>query len=81
MDLDGARAALQPPRGLLVGQTLIEQQRHFAFPRRQRQLIEMILFKTLASSPQALASTLRTLRGRSEEQLRKLVERERKRKD
>ena len=36
----------------------------FAFPQRQRQLIEMILFKTLASSPQALASTLRTMRGR-----------------
>ncbi|MFN8728315.1 MAG: SNF2-related protein [Planctomyces sp.] len=36
----------------------------FAFPQRQRQLIEMILFKTLASSPQALASTLRTMRSR-----------------
>lgn len=36
----------------------------FAFPIRQRQLIEMILFKTLASSPQALASTLRTMRQR-----------------
>jgi len=36
----------------------------FAFPLRQRQLIEMILFKTLASSPQALASTLRTMRQR-----------------
>ncbi len=36
----------------------------FAFPQRQRQLIEMILFKTLASSPQALASTLRTMRQR-----------------
>ena len=34
----------------------------FAFPQQQRQLIEMILFKTLASSPQALASTLRTMR-------------------
>ncbi|MGP1347473.1 MAG: SNF2-related protein [Phycisphaerales bacterium] len=36
----------------------------FAFPVRQRQLIEMILFKTLASSPMALASTLRTMRER-----------------
>lgn len=36
----------------------------FAFPQRQRQLIEMILFKTLASSPQALASTLCTMRQR-----------------
>jgi superfamily II DNA or RNA helicase len=36
----------------------------FAFPHRQRQLIEMTLFKTLASSPQALASTLGTMRGR-----------------
>ena len=36
----------------------------FAFPARQRQLIEMILFKTLASSPQALASTLDTMRRR-----------------
>ena len=36
----------------------------FAFPQQQRQLIEMILFKTLASSPQALASTLRTMRQR-----------------
>lgn len=36
----------------------------FAFPQRQRQLIEMILFKTLASSPQALASTLGTMRKR-----------------
>jgi len=36
----------------------------FAFPQQQRQLIEMILFKTLASSPQALASTLRTIRQR-----------------
>jgi superfamily II DNA or RNA helicase len=36
----------------------------FAFPLRQRQLIEMILFKTLASSPQALAATLGTMRAR-----------------
>ncbi len=36
----------------------------YAFPQRQRQLIEMILFKTLASSPQALAGTLRTMRQR-----------------
>ncbi|MDQ7025909.1 MAG: SNF2-related protein [Anaerolineae bacterium] len=36
----------------------------FAFPQRQRQLIEMILFKTLASSPQALAGTLHTMRRR-----------------
>lgn len=36
----------------------------FAFPQRQRQLIEMILFKTLASSPQALAGTLGTMRHR-----------------
>jgi len=43
---------------------LMRRDYSFAFPRRQRQLIEMILFKTLASSPQALASTLRTLRGR-----------------
>lgn len=36
----------------------------FSLPQRQRQLIEMILFKTLASSPQALAGTLRTIRQR-----------------
>jgi ERCC4-related helicase len=36
----------------------------FAFPHRQRHLIELILFKTLASSPQALAGTLRTMRRR-----------------
>lgn len=36
----------------------------FAFPAQQRHLIEIILFKTLASSPQALASTLRTMRQR-----------------
>lgn len=36
----------------------------FAFPQRQRHLIELILFKTLASSPQALANTLGTLRRR-----------------
>lgn len=36
----------------------------FAFPHRQRHLIEIILFKTLASSPQALASTLRKMRDR-----------------
>ena len=36
----------------------------FAFPQRQRHLIELILFKTLASSPQALAGTLRTMRQR-----------------
>lgn len=35
-----------------------------AFPHQQRQLIEMLLFKSLASSPQALASTLRTIRRR-----------------
>lgn len=38
----------------------------YAFPLRQRFLIEMILFKTLASSPQALASTLRTMKARLE---------------
>jgi superfamily II DNA or RNA helicase len=36
----------------------------FAFPMQQRQLIEIILFKSLASSPQALAGTLRTMRQR-----------------
>ncbi|QQE11526.1 DEAD/DEAH box helicase family protein [Planctomycetota bacterium] len=36
----------------------------YAFPQRQRQLIEMILFKSLASSPMALASTLRRMRQR-----------------
>ncbi len=36
----------------------------FAFPQKQRHLIEMILFKTLASSPQALAGTLLTMRKR-----------------
>ncbi len=36
----------------------------YSFPQRQRHLIEIILFKTLASSPQALASTLRTMRKR-----------------
>lgn len=36
----------------------------FAFPQRQRQLIEIILFKMLASSPQALASTLGTMHKR-----------------
>ena len=36
----------------------------YAFPVRQRHLIEIILFKTLASSPQALAATLRTMKRR-----------------
>lgn len=36
----------------------------FAFPQQQRHLIEMILFKALASSPQALASTLQKIRAR-----------------
>lgn len=36
----------------------------FAFPQQQRHLIEINLFKTLASSPQALASTLRTMKSR-----------------
>lgn len=36
----------------------------FALPERQRHLVELILFKTLASSPEALAGTLRTIRGR-----------------
>ncbi len=36
----------------------------FAFPAQHRHLIEIILFKTLASSPQALASTLRMMRQR-----------------
>lgn len=36
----------------------------FAFPQRQRHLMEIILFKHLASSPQALASTLSTMRRR-----------------
>jgi hypothetical protein len=44
--------------------TFMSREVSFAFPQRQRQLIEMILFKTLASSPQALASTLRTMRQR-----------------
>lgn len=42
----------------------IKREISFAFPQRQRQLIEIILFKTLASSPQALASTLGTMRKR-----------------
>lgn len=36
----------------------------FAFPAQHRHLIEIVLFKTLASSPQALASTLRMMRQR-----------------
>jgi len=36
----------------------------FAFPVQHRHLIEIILFKTLASSPQALAGTLRMMRQR-----------------
>lgn len=36
----------------------------FAFPAQYRHLIEIILFKTLASSPQALAGTLRMMRQR-----------------
>jgi ERCC4-related helicase len=44
--------------------TFMQRDISFAIPHRQRQLIEMILFKTLASSPQALASTLGTMRKR-----------------
>jgi precorrin-6B methylase 1 len=36
----------------------------YAFPAQHRHLIEIVLFKTLASSPQALASTLRMMRQR-----------------
>lgn len=43
---------------------LMRREVSFAFPQRQRHLIEIILFKTLASSTHALASTLRTLRDR-----------------
>ena len=43
---------------------LMIRENSFAIPHRNRQLIEMILFKTLASSPQALAGTLRTMRQR-----------------
>jgi len=42
----------------------IMRESSYAFPQQQRHLIEMILFKTLASSPYALASTLRTIRAR-----------------
>jgi hypothetical protein len=42
----------------------MRQEISFTFPHRQRHLIELILFKTLASSPQALAGTLRTMRQR-----------------
>jgi len=42
----------------------MRREHSLALPNQQRQLIEMILFKTLASSPQALASTLRTIRQR-----------------
>ncbi|MCS7466458.1 DEAD/DEAH box helicase [Stieleria sp. ICT_E10.1] len=44
----------------------MDRESSYAFPLRQRYLIEMILFKTLASSPQALASTLRTMKARLE---------------
>ena len=46
---------------------------------RQRHLVEMVLFKTLASSPQALASTLRTMRQRLIDLRDGLTEEERER--
>ncbi len=42
----------------------IMRESSYAFPQQQRHLIEMILFKTLASSPHALAGTLHTIRAR-----------------
>lgn len=42
----------------------MQRDHSYAFPMRQRHLIEMILLKNLASSPQALASTLHTIRQR-----------------
>lgn len=51
----------------------------FAFPMRQRHLVEMVLFKTLASSPQAMASTLRTMRQRLIDLRDGLTEEERER--
>ena len=36
----------------------------YALPERQRELVEMIVFKTLASSPKALAGTMKTMRDR-----------------
>ncbi len=38
----------------------------YAFPMKQRQLVEIVVFKALASSPRALAGTLRTMLHRLE---------------
>lgn len=45
----------------------MQQEESYAFPMKQRQLVEIVVFKALASSPQALAGTLRTMLRRLEE--------------
>lgn len=44
----------------------MQQDESYAFPMKQRQLVEIVVFKALASSPQALAGTLRTMLARLE---------------
>lgn len=44
----------------------MQQDESYAFPARQRQLVEIVVFKALASSPRALAGTLRTMLARLE---------------
>ncbi|QDU33061.1 RNA polymerase-associated protein RapA [Poriferisphaera corsica] len=44
----------------------MQQDESYAFPVKQRQLVEIVVFKALASSPQALAGTLRTMLKRLE---------------
>lgn len=44
----------------------MQQEESYAFPMKQRQLVEIVVFKALASSPRALAGTLRTMLQRLE---------------
>ncbi len=44
----------------------MQRDESYAFPLKQRQLVEIVVFKALASSPRALAGTLRTMLRRLE---------------
>ncbi len=44
----------------------MQRDESYAFPMKQRQLVEIVVFKALASSPRALAGTLRTMLARLE---------------
>ena len=46
--------------------SFMQREESYAFPLRQRHLVEIVVFKALASSPQALAGALRTMLGRLE---------------